>query len=784
MEKQDKFGYFSKDGKEYILKNINTPRPWIHYLSNDKYCVLFSQSGNGFSFYKALHAFKVTYFSSETYTPTHPETGRFIYVRDNDTNKYWFLNPQVDDKHKNFRCHYGLGYVKIFAENNKISSEFRIFVPLEDPCEIWTIKLKNKDSKERSIDIFPYVQWYLSNYPSTFTDPQVYKRAYFNKKYNSIITYNFNPENLIEYGAFMTSSEKIKGYDCSKRAFIGCYGDIKRPSVLVNGENCHNTDAGAEPDIGVLQHRVILKPGSEKEINILIGVIHSEKEIPKYMRRYLSSKNKVEHEFKRLNEYWETVIKKVEINTPDKEFNDRINIWIKYQLHQTFRWTRGLDRGYRDVLQDIRGFIPLGYEKTKSLFLKTLEYQYKNGEAVRQWSEIGGPHDLRNYKDSPVWIPDTLVAYLKESGDFKILNKRIKFFDGGCASVYDHALRAVRNLFNNRGMHKMCYMGHGDWNDALNEIGRDGKGESVWLTVALCYAILKMKELAEFLKDNRVVKEMTRMYETLKRDINDNAWDGRWYIYAFNDYGKPIGSKSNLEGKIHLNVQTWAIFTKVAEGDRLKSCLDIIDNEMDNDVGPVLLKPSYTHYDSKIGRITGMLPGFFENGSIYSHGVSFKYKADLVAGRYTQAYKTFKKLMPSNSKNPPGHSSLEPFSCTNFYVGPDGKEKFGVSMYSWFTGSIAWFFSATLEDLFGIKPDFDGLLIEPHFPNGWKAYKVRRYFRGAFYDIDIRLEPSKQKNIIILDGKLQDSNKLPIFNDGKTHYVKVICGKGESLCQK
>ncbi len=769
------FGEFSADGREYILKKLETPRLWHNHIANDEYCVSLTQTGQGFSFYRAPHAFKVTYTSDTNYAPTEPDTGRFLYLHDHGDGSSWHVNPQLGEPADGFSCRYGLGYSVIEAKRGGIKSRYRVFVPTRDPVELWTVELVNQSGRERQLTLFSYLEWYLTSFPATYTDPKVYLTGRFNRARNTILTVNHNPECIIHYGGFMTADKRVTGYDCSKTSFLGTIGDIRAPQAVQAGR-CLDTEGDAERMVGVLSHRFKLKPGEKYRLNIMVGVATTFNQVGGFRKKYLAP-GAVERELRKVKRYWKNITGRAEVHTPDAGFDLFFNIWLKYQIHLVKRFTRGLDRGYRDVLQDTRAFMPLDAPSTRHLLIGTLKHQYQDGSAMRQWSEIGGPHDLRNYKDSPSWIPDTLVAYVQETGDADILEEEVPFFDGGAASVYEHALRAVRNLYDARGAHHMCLMGHGDWNDALNQIGRQGRGESVWLTTAACYALLKMEALAKYLGDEPVAREMRAKYEQLKRDINKYAWDGDWYVYAFDDEGRPVGSCANKLGKIHLNVQSWAVFTGVAEGERLRKTLATIDS-LDTEIGPVLLKPAYSGYDPRIGRITGMVPGAFENGAVYSHGVGFKFKADGAARRPEVALETFRKILPINPKNPPERSTLEPFGLTNFYVGPEHKEKFGRALYSWFSASGGWLFVNALEHILGFQPGFDNFKLDPCFPAVWPGFTLRRVFRGATYEIEVkrdkRLKPREVR--LTVDGKRMKNNVVPVHGDGKVHHIKARVG--------
>jgi len=777
-----RYGRFSKDLREYEITTLETPRPWMNHISNERYGVIVSQSGMGFSFWRAIHAFKLTFAIDDGYVPRFPVTGRVVYSRDRDSGRVWAVNAQHGEKGvRDFSCRHGVGYSVFSSSREGVAGSLRIFVPPgEDPVELWTVTLENRTKRKRRISLFPYVEWFISSYPGTFCDPYVHAEASIHRDLNALLAINTNPENLHLYGGFMASARRPAGYETSKDAFLGRYGGLVYPEAVKRGR-LRNTEANAEKLVGALRVDVTVPAGGSARADFVLGVAFKKAEVRRYVRRYAGEK-RCEKSFDALRRFWERRFSVVSVKTPDADIDRQTNIWGKQQVTTTQRWTRGLDRGYRDILQDARGFLPLDPAIVRHYLVETLKYQYADGTAMRQWSEIGGPHDLRNYKDSPSWIADTLVGYVKETGDRAILDEKVPYYDRGRATVYEHALAAVETLWRERGRHGLCLMGHGDWNDALNEIGKAGRGESVWLSCAFVRAMMWTLELSELLGDGRAARRLAKRIREMRRLINKSAWDGKWYVYAFNDAGEPVGSRTNPQGKCHLNVQSWAVIADVARGRRLAATLRAIDR-MDSDCGPVLIKPAYSRYDPGVGRITAMNPGTFENGSVYTHGGCFKIAADLRAGRPEKAVETIGKLLPSNPKNPSEKSTLEPYGTTNFYCGPENPT-FGRALYSFFTAAPAWLHRLVTEDLVGVAPDFEGLRIRPCVPKDWRRFSMTRRFRGAEYEIEFRNPRGVRSGVseLRLDGEPLRGTLVPAETGGRggragRHRVEVIMGR-------
>ena len=776
------FGHFSPDGSEYHITTPETPRFWHNYLHNDQYGVTLAQTGHGYSWFSSPIAYKLTRNFDTNYSATDPREGRFLYLHDVETQQWWPANPQPGSSYDHFTCVVGQGWSRIEGEWDGIRTEATFFVPPQDKVELWRVQVANRTQRPRRLRLFNYLEWFLGSYPGTWTDPLVYVVARWLKSRRLMWMYNANPDSYLQYAGFMTADPPAGGFDTGRNFFLGPFGSPQAPAAVVRGA-CYNSLVSGEPFCGALQHDLVLAPGASQTVHYLIGVAGTQAEALGLQRKYLGGRRPL-RAFTALQDYRQRIIETATIETPDPAFDRYFNYWLKNQLLIVRNWTRFLYRGYRDVLQDLRGSMSFEPGWSKRLLLETLKHQYPDGAAPRQYNEQGGPHDLREYMDSPSWIPDTLVSYLKESGDRSILKEVLPYLKRGTESgyvadgqgtVYEHALASVRCLFQKRGRHGLCLVGHGDWNDSLNCIGHGGAGESVWLSCAFCYACLKLIELADFMGDASVAAEMRSYHRQMAATINREAWDGGWYVYAFDDNGRPIGSKRNPQGKTHLNVQTWAVFSGVATGRRLSQVLRRID-QMDTRFGPVLLTPAYTRWDGHIGRITTMVPGFFENGSIYTHGAAFKMKADLAAGRAEQAYATFVKVTPLNPRNPPEHSTMEPFGLSNFYIGPDCPHKakdFGRAIYTYNSGSGNWLYVNALEELLGVAADFNGLRIRPNPPRKWNRYTVRRVWRGATYVITVTRKQGAKRMTLRCDGRALKGDLLPAFGDGKRHRVQV-----------
>jgi cellobiose phosphorylase len=775
------YGRFTRDGDAYVIRRFDTPRPWMNVLWNEDYGVYISQNGFGYSFYRDSTNVKVTYIDIPGYVPTHPQTGKFVYLRDLDTGAAWPNAPMHSGKgYSGFRCEHAQGHTRISAARRGIHTDFLIFVPREDPVEVWEVTLRNRGRRRRRIKVFPYQRWLLTA-PSGPTDTLTYTRASYNDRAGAIVARMTNPTSPFMYDAFMTADFEPEDWDCRYDAFVGTYGSLEQPeAVRAGAATC--SPASGERMVGVLSHTFELPPGEAVTFRLLTGVSESPngtsrcvQAVPDLKQNYLSDDGCVAA-LDAVGAFWRTTRETLTCKTPDLTVNRMANSWVKWQNRQTTRHARGAYRGFRDILQDTMGLTPLEPETTRRWLLETLRHQYANGLCVRGWNPVSDQIDTRLHRDSPCWIPLTLSAYLRETGDFDLLDEAVPYLDKGRDTVFEHAFAGMRRLHDERAANGLCLIGEGDWNDSLDEVAPKGKGQSVWLTIAAAYGMDTLAEIAGHA--GRDDADLRAWAEELRTAVHTHGWDGRWYLYAITDDGEPVGSHRSAEGRIHLNVQTWAIFSGVAAGERLDSILEVIDHTLDTELGPVLIHPAYTRYTPGIGKVSGKDPGHAENGPIYSHGVAFKMLADLHLGRGDKAFESYLQACPAAPNKDPDRFLGEPFAAGRYLVGPADPARFGASPYSGNTAWPAWTFFLLYERMLGIRPWYDGLRIDPCIPSAWRSYEVARPFRGATYRIRVKNPDGVQRGVrsLRLDGREIEGDLLPILEDGGEHRVTVTLG--------
>lgn len=772
-ELRSRYGGFgdTRDGEDFLVDSLNvitrlsTPRPWIHFLVNrhDRehgiYGTLWDQTGGGFSCLDSVLAGQITSNKDNSYVPTSPRATdqRFFWLREETGEgvEIWHMLPQwgrEEERYDGFRCEQGTTSISISASRNGIDAALKVFVPLDEPLEAWRLVLGNTSGRVRRLSLFVQVNWGLESYPGHWFDPRVVSEGVVFDRLNALLALNNDTKNLHRRSGWLMSARPFDSFDLTGEDFSGGGRQRVFPRAVMEGR-CRNS-TGLQPFmglVGAMHFDLEIPPDNREELYFLLGSSGPDRgktrEELEALRPRFFAPGAFEARLGEVERHHGMHVRRQMARTPDEELDRFYNVWSKHQNRNQTRLLLALDMvGYRDILQYLTGISAFNPEFTAVQLPTTLRHQYPDGRAMRQYAKIpNGPHDLRMYMDSSSWIPDTLVGYVKETGDRAILDRKEGFYNPEtgrveqepAATVYEHALRGVRVLYERRGLHGLCLIGHGDWNDALDGVGAGGGGVSVWLSMALVRAAQRFRELAVLTGDNGSRDLMDRIVLEMTETINRHAWDGDHYVYAFMPDGRPVGASSCEEGKIHLNVNSWSLLSSVAQAaGRVEAVLAAVE-KVSTPVGCLLIDPPYTARSRHVGRIADCAPGQFENGGIYTHGQSFLTYALAEAGLGDRAWAELKKLMPSTTL--PDISTGAPHQISNYTVGT-AHPHFGRNLYSNFTGSIAWL-RRTVERMHGVLADFDSLLLDPVLPRSWGELRVVKQFRGCRVTVEI-LNPS------------------------------------------
>ncbi len=792
----NKFGGFSEDGTEYVIRNPRTPRPWINVISNGDYGVVVSQSGSGYSWRTHAQLNRLTRWEQDL---VKDDWGKYLFIRNRDSKKVWSAGwKPVCEEPDRYRCRHGIGYTIIESRNHGIDSELLVFVPNDEPLELWKLSLTNTTRREQSLSVYSYFEWCLGAAPDwhrefhkCFIETEFSKedRALFaSKRLWEVPTENGHWNTDWPYTAFHSSNLKPHSFDADKQSVLGLYGDQRRPKAIFEGKLGNNSGKWADP-VGCLRVDVTLSPGEQKVVVLTLGAANSREDAQALVKKYRDVES-VDHALLKVKNRWKNMLGNTVVHTPDAAMDIMLNTWLKYQSISGRMWGRtayyqtGGAFGFRDQLQDSQIFLPIDPDRTMAQILLHARHQFKDGTVYHWWHPISEIGHVTPISDNLLWLPFVVKSYLDETADFDILKKEEPFLDDTKKrSVFDHCVLAIEKALERKSDRGLPLIGAGDWNDGLSAVGLKMKGESIWLGHFLYKILMDFQTIAKSQGDNDRSKRFSEEALRLKRTINDLGWDGEWYYRATKDSGEKIGSSANEEGKIFLNAQTWSVIAGVANDDRARKVMDIVEKKLEFNAGPVLLSPAYKTPDEKIGYLTRYAPGLRENGGVYTHAATWTVIALAMLKRGEAAYRIFSKLNPINRGMNPDQYWAEPYVTPGNIDGPDSPF-YGRGGWTWYTGSAAWLFKVGIEWILGVRPSIDGLVIDPCIPKKWTRFEVKRRFRGAVYTIAVanpsHVESGVQKILVdgapfAIDGK-HHCAILPVFPAGTEHVIHITMG--------
>lgn len=725
-------GYFDEELREFVLTDMHPIRPWRNCLWNEQIVANIDQFGFGVSQGKGEAGFRNLIVGE-----------RLIYVKEGDS--IVAMNRNYGDlPFSVFETHVGIGYQRIIGEYRGIRVEFTILIPQNGYVEIHDIKVTNLSKKERKFTLC-----YFAHPLVNLTWHPAYTLGEYVKEEGSLL-FSHDGYAIPEKNRFVAfhSSLTPDSYAMSFIDFKGEYNELSSPLGLRQGLPCRSITFEGEL-ASAFGYELTLKPSESKEIVVAGAFGESKKDVLDITRRYASIPAYQEELFAQIEEG-----KKNEgmllLNSPNEYLNSLMNVWLKRQISLGKTWGRIYGKGFRDLMQDVAGFLSLDPKKGRERILSTLAYQRIDGNTLRQFDPI----DEYPYQDGASWIPASVLAYLKETSDFSLLEELVPYYQSPIReSVFDHMRRGIDYLLAHRGEHQLVLWGGGDWNDSLNACGLEGKGESVWLSLATYKAGNEFLEIAQKAHKSIDFNGYKAELNELKSAIVTHGWENDHFIYGYNDEGRKIGSSTSSEGKIFLNPQTWAVLAKVAELPVLEQAMDSVESHLSCSFGYVQLSPSFRHGDPRVGRASYFLPGTYENGSVYNHGVAFKIAADYMLGRDEMAYDTLLRLLPGNHPE----SGMEPYAIGNMYLGPECVSRVGYSPMAWITGTAGWVYRTVNEGMLGILPDYDGLVLAPRLPKDWGEVEVKRIYQGKAFRITL-VHTGKQK--LIVSGVETPGNKV------------------------
>jgi cellobiose phosphorylase len=795
----NKYGHFSKDRTEFIITRPDTPAPWINFLSNGRYTRLISNTGGGYSYWQTPRLHRITRHRYNSMPVDRP--GHYLYIRDQRTGDYWSPSWQpCAAALDSYECRHGLNYTRITGRRGGIEASVLHFVP-DDDLEIMRVSVKNVSRARKSLDVFAYVELCMGNalndlvnQPNDqhFNDVSLDEKTqilYATKRYwNTFGSATVEQSNITyDRTIFMASSLPIAGFDGSKNQFIGRWRSEQNPECVERGA-CRNTAITAGDACGALQMPLTLAPGQTRSLVVVLGLVPKEtfrRDAVRLVRKYRSLAT-VDAAYRKIIADWRDYISCVHVKTPDDDMNTMINVWNQWQTACTFRFSRdagyyhgGLlfGRGFRDSCQDTFGPLMARPEWVRQRLLEMSTHQFRNGSVVHCYYPVSGGYARTGHSDTPLWLPLAVTMYIKETGDFRFLKEVTPYEDGGKATMLKHVYGTLDYTLSNLTERNLPKFGPGDWNDTLDYMGRKGRGESVWNALCLCYVLRETSELARRIGDMARARKYDAAYAKVAGAVNRLCWDGEWYTVGTNDLREVVGSRKNKECRIYLNTQTWAVMSGVASPERARKAMAAAKKHLDTPKGPKLLDPAFRTINPNIGLATRCVPGKKENAAVFNHPVSWAILAEAMLGHGDTAYHYYREALPMNPIVDMDRYEMEPYVYSEYVTSPD-HPTFGQASHSWLTGSSTWMLRDVTDWILGVRPTYDGLLIDPCIPKRWKGFRIRRRFRGRTYDITVMNPAGVSRGVkrITANGRRVKGNLLKVGKApaGSTPEVVVV----------
>lgn len=785
-----KYGYFDNENREYVVIKPDTPMSWINYLGTPEYGALISNNASGYSFYRSPALQRLLRFRFNSIPMDRP--GRYIYIRDDKDGDYWSASWQPvakDLEEYKTECRHGMGYTRFISEYRGIKSNYRVFVPLNEPIEFWELELENKSDEVRDLSIFSYAEFCFWNIEQDLKNFQYILYTCRMDYLDEIIDYTLLFAGGEEPKAFMSSTLPVSGFDTDRDVFIGNYHHEGNPAAVERGQ-CFNSIASGGNPCAALHNKIQLKPGAKKWLLFIVGIGDARKEGRQYKERY-STREEVEKEFQAVQEYWRKRMSNYRCETPSWEVNTMVNIWNQYQCHMTFNWSRsasfneagGRDGiGYRDTNQDTLGVVHAIPEEVKAKLIHLLKAQLSEGYAIHNFQPLvlqQGEHNVipreRIYSDDHLWLLLSVGAYLRETGDLDFLEEVVPYADKGADTVYNHLKQALEFSWKNRGPHGFLYGMAADWNDCIN---LKGEGESIWSTFLFYRAIQEFLAMAERKGREGDKKHYEEYAGIIRENLAHKAWDGEWFIRGYLDSGRKLGSAESEGSKIFLNTQSWAVVSGAFKDEKACKAMDSVNKYLATEHGLLLNYPAFREFDEEIGAITSFPAGLKENGAIFCHANTWAVIAEAMLGNGDRAFEYYLSYLPARHNDMADKYTMEPYVYCQFITGKEHPYHFGRARNSWLTGTAAWSFVAISQYILGVRADYDGLIVNPVIPREWESYTVYRKFRGKDFYIEVKNPDKVSTGVkeLRVNGELLEGNLIPLDVMREENQVEVIMG--------
>ena len=810
-----KFGYFDDKKREYIIKTPKTPLPWINYLGSEDFFTLVSNTAGGYSFYKDARLRRITRYRYNA-SPLDQD-GFHIYLK--AAGEVWNIAWQpVQTDVNSYCCRHGLGYTVFESEKKGILATQEMLVPRGEACLLCRVTVANVGEEKKKVDVFPYTEFCLwdamddaSNFQRNFSTGEVEVTA-------DTIYHKTEYRERRDHYAFLWANRTPDAFDTARDAFIGIYGSPAKPAAVF-GSGCTGSIAHGWAPVGAMQFSLDLLPGQAESIILMLGYIENpedekwessgvvNKERAVAMQQRYDSDKKFFAAREELADFWSSLLSNFTLSCEDEHVSRMVNIWNQYQCMVTFNMSRsasyfesgmGRGMGFRDSCQDLLGFVHMIPERARERILDIAATQFPDGSAYHQYQPLTKKGNMAvgsGFNDDPLWLIAGTDAYIRETGDYSILDEQVAFdCDASLAQpLMEHLRRSFNYTVGHLGPHQLPLIGRADWNDCLNlNCFSEHPGESFQVTgpsegpVAESVFIAGMfvkygRAYAELCSHLGLIEEAEASLahvEKMEKTVLDAGWDGEWFRRAYDAFGQPVGSKECEEGKIFIEPQGMCVMAGIGkESGEAEKAMQSVKEHLDTRYGIVLLQPAYTKYYLNLGEISSYPPGYKENAGIFCHNNPWIVCAEAVLGHGNRAFEVYRRTCPSYLEDISEIHRTEPYVYPQMIAGKDAPTH-GEAKNSWLTGTAAWTLLSITQAILGIIPTLDGLKIDPCLPSAWKGFTVSRRYRGAVYNITVDNSAGAEYGVkeITVNGKTQAGTVIPPAPAGETFEVKVVMG--------
>ena len=808
-----RFGYFDDARREYVITTPRTPLPWINYLGCEDFFTLLSNTAGGYCFYRDARLRRLTRYRYNN-CPLDSEGFR-VYIKDGDTvwNPGW---QPVQTELDSYSCRHGLGYTIIEGEKDGVGARQELFVPKGERCLLIRLTVSNNCSMIRKLQVFPYLEFCLwdamddsSNFQRNLSIGEVEVK-------DSAIYHKTEYRERRDHYAVFWANRPFDGFDTSREAFIGTYGSPARPQAVFGGGCTGSITHGWQP-IAAEQFDLTLGPGDSESIIFGLGYIENpgdekwespgviNKKKALAMMARVAADDAFDAALEELRLYWEELLSGYQLYSGAQTLVRMVNVWNQYQCMVTFNMSRsasyfesgmGRGMGFRDSCQDLLGFVHLIPDRARERILDIAATQFPDGSAYHQYQPLtkkGNTAMGSGFNDDPLWLIAGADAYLRETGDWSILDEPVPFDNDPALAkpLLEHLLRSFRYTSSHLGPHGLPLIGRADWNDCLNlNCFSEHPGESFQITgpsegpVAESVFIAGMfvkygRALADICRHRGMdVSDMVDAVAAMEAAVLDAGWDGDWFRRAFDAAGRIVGGKECREGQIFIEPQGMCVMAGIGkETGQAAAALESVKERLDTPFGIVLLDPPYSRYYLELGEIGSYPPGYKENAAVFCHNNPWIVCAEAELGHGDRAFEVYRRFAPAYIEDISEIHRTEPYVYSQMIAGKDAPD-FGEAKNSWLTGTTAWSFVAISQAILGIKPTLDGLLIAPCIPASVKSYSVKRRFRGAVYDITVENPLGVQHGVreLYVNGAAHEPGVIPVQEAGSTVSIRVIMG--------